>query len=226
MKYLKLYENFRWSGDIMRLSNYNWKDANLSQDPVPIENVNKILNIITKKHEYNVNNKGSWNNNLIISFSDPKIFNSMKFRIHEYIPAEIRYYLRIYQFQYYWGDDEDIYMVQWISSLFATKDHIRREYSRYQDAVNKLGSEAFQNNKQKLVDDGIDYWNNEEEKWKPLYRPPIYKGIESLSKYGLDGESETYICRDLFALFDLIDDFQEFLDNKEEHYFKTNYPSI
>jgi len=68
----------------MRLSNYNWKDANLSQDPVPIENVNKILNIITKKHEYNVNNKGSWNNNLIISFSDPKIFNSMKFRIHEY----------------------------------------------------------------------------------------------------------------------------------------------
>jgi len=149
----------------MRISRgSNWMDANLSKDPVEISIVNKILSNINHKHEYIINNSGGWNNNLIITFDEPKIFDKMKFNMHEYSPAEIRYFLRIYQFQYYWGEDEDIYMVQWIS---------RQQSS------------------------------------KPLFF-----------------DSETYICRDLFALFDLLDDFQDFLSDKSEDYFKTDYPSF
>lgn len=223
MKYLKLYESFRWNGEIMKLSGANWQDANLAYDPVKIENVDKILNIITKKHEYDVNNNGSWGNNLIVTFEEPKIFDKMKFNMHEYSPAEVRYFLRIYQFQYYWGEDEDIYMVQWVSRLFATKEHIGKEYRRSQDMVKKLSSKIY--DKQKLVDDGIDYWNKEEDRWNPLYRPPFYKNRTSLQQ-NHDAKSETYICRDLWALFDLIDDFQDFLDDKSEDYFKTDYPTL
>ena len=218
MKYLKLYENFRWNGDIMRISRgSNWMDANLSKDPVEINIVNKILSNINHKHEYIINSSGGWNNNLIITFDEPKIFDKMKFNMHEYSPAEIRYFLRIYQFQYYWGEDEDIYVVQWISRLFATKEHIVKYHNKYPH----IGGYP----EQKLVDDGIDYWNKEEEKWKPLYRPPFYKNKTSLFQHG-DAKSETYICRDLFALFDLLDDFQDFLSDKSEDYFKTDYPSF
>ena len=140
MRYLKPFnlikEDIMWRGDIMKINKIlNFIDKmNLSKDPVEIskDHINKIFNTLDDyKIGYEVFNENRLDKKtLTIVFNIAKKFDKLSFNFHEYDPAEVRYLIRINRYEYYWGEDEDIFLVQWVGKLFAHPDHFENYYKK------------------------------------------------------------------------------------------------
>jgi hypothetical protein len=152
---------------------------------------------------------------ITIAFNIAKKFDNLSFSLHSYDPAEVRYYIRIYQYQYYWGEDEDMFMMQWVGKLFAHKDHLKNyiaKYSKYRTL--------------RVAEKGVENYDKDTNEWSLFYAPPLYLDTKSLFSYHGDAKSESYICRDISALMDLLCDFEEFLTNSKNANFETSYPVL
>ena len=227
MKYLKSFKSINevlnWVGEIMKISDIRHflDKCDLSEKPVPLNE--SYLKLITDSFdrygiEYEIlDEKSEWNTKTF-AFKKPKKFDKMKFNIHEYDPAEVYYLVRVYQFQYYWGEDEDIFIVQWISKLFAQREHIQNHHDRYP----RMGGYT----QKEVREDGIYYYNDKLKQWELLYNPPLYKGPGSFFNHHGDTQGEMFACRHTSGLLDLLDEFDTFLMDKDNPTLKLSYPEV
>lgn len=141
-------------------------------------------------------------------FENPKLFEKMKFNIHEYEPADVYYAIRVSEIQNTDTESES-FTFHWFAKLFANEEHLQNYYKKYPHFGPGGKNHTF------TASDGTQRLN---------YQPPMYKDVNSIFEYSGDSIGETYYCEDRDSLFYLLEQFNDFMKDDYQSHFETDYP--
>ncbi len=141
-------------------------------------------------------------------FKDPKHFDKMKFNMHEYEPADVYYYIRLTQIEDKVEETES-FIFQWVGRLFANEQHLQNYYKKYPHFGPGGDRHTFKDSQ------GVE---------RLSYQPPMYKDENSIFGHSGDAIGEFYYCTDREALFNLLEQFNDFVKDNSQSHFETDYP--
>ena len=141
-------------------------------------------------------------------FKDPKYFDKMKFNMHEYEPADVYYYIRLTQIEDKVEETES-FIFQWVGRLFANEQHLQNYYKKYPHFGPGGDRHTFKDSQ------GVE---------RLSYQPPMYKDENSIFGHSGDAIGEFYYCTDREALFNLLEQFNDFVKDDSQSHFETDYP--
>lgn len=141
-------------------------------------------------------------------FKNHKRFEKMKFNMHEYEPADVYYYFRITQIESK-IDENESFVFQWVARLFASEQHLQNYYKKYPHFGPGGSMHTFTDSQ------GVE---------RLSYQPPMYKDENSIFGHTGDAIGGFYYCSDRDALFDLLEQFNDFVKDNSQSHFETDYP--